>query len=367
MKRCVYYALFFIFACLSFSFISQAGQTGKFSIKGKLTGFENGTWLYLNNSVAGKTMDSAQVVNGVFTINGALPDSTNDLQVVIHTKTYSDYLYFWIGRGTTIFTGEKGKFREAKITGSTAQLMNEKYMEVVKPYRNRQDSINKMYRLPNPDTNKLKLLVEETGREELAASEIFIKQHPRTIVSAYILSIYGTKMGKKAAQALYKALSAENQNSLYGKKVKEFIDLNKDVRVGDRFVDIEQMDSSGKKMRLSDFKGKYVLLEFWASNCGPCRRENPDMVKMYNVLKGKGFEIFAVSLDVNKRMWKAAIATDGLNWINVSELNGQDNTAALAYGVYEMPTNFLINREGKIVAKNLRGKDLEKELIKLLN
>lgn len=368
MKRCICYASLVIFASFSFSFFSHAQPSAKFLIKGKVTGFEDSTWFYLIGSGTGVVTDSGQVIKGAFSIRGVLPGSVNDLQVLMGTKNFSDLVYIWVGKGTTFFTAEKGKFNAAKITGSPAQAIYAEYRELVKPYRNRLDSNKKLYKsAAAADKDKFLALELEIEKEELATTAVFIKKYPGSVISANLLSLYRAKLGKKTTRELYTALTPTNRASSFGKNVKQFLDLNKELRVGDQFADIEQTDSSGNKMRLSDIKGKYVLLEFWSSYCGPCRKENPDLVKMYNALKAKGFEIFAVSLDVNRRMWTNAIAADGLNWINVSEVNGEDNTAALTYGVYEMPTNFLIDRQGKIVAKNLRGKDLEKELDRLLN
>jgi thiol-disulfide isomerase/thioredoxin len=118
---------------------------------------------------------------------------------------------------------------------------------------------------------------------------------------------------------------------------------------------------------LSSFKGKYFLLDFWASWCGPCRRENPNVVKAYRQYHNKGFDILGVSLDDSKDDWLKAIKKDGLSWTQVSDLKGWKNEAATLYGIQGIPMNFLIDKEGKIIAKNLRGQDLEKRLAEVLN
>jgi len=125
-------------------------------------------------------------------------------------------------------------------------------------------------------------------------------------------------------------------------------------------------DENGKLKKLSDIKGKTVLLEFWASWCGPCRRENPNLVKTYENFSSKGFEIFAVSLDVDKDSWQKAIAKDGLNWKHVNDLKGQSNEASLIYGVSGIPDNFLISANGEIIGRNLRGESLNQKLKEIL-
>ena len=126
--------------------------------------------------------------------------------------------------------------------------------------------------------------------------------------------------------------------------------------------DFTMNDPDGKPINLSDFKGKVVLVDFWASWCGPCRRENPNVVRLYNEYRSKGFDILGVSLDRSKEPWLAAIEKDGLTWSHVSDLQGWGNAAAKLYGVSSIPHTVLLDKDGKIIARNLRGEALEAKL-----
>ena len=147
--------------------------------------------------------------------------------------------------------------------------------------------------------------------------------------------------------------------------LQKTIDQNRAFSVGGQAPDFTQQSPDGEDINLSDFKGKLLLVDFWASWCGPCRKENPNVVAMYEKYKDKGFEILGVSLDKNKERWIGAIEKDGLTWPQVSDLKGWSNKVAQLYGVRSIPHTILLDEEGKIIARNLRGRSLEEKLEEL--
>lgn len=194
----------------------------------------------------------------------------------------------------------------------------------------------------------------------------FIESNPDSIKSGHKLAVLCTTFGKKKTSELFNNLTQRVKDSEDGKMISKYLSINKDPEIGDHFIDFEMQAPKGEIRKLSELKGKIILLEFWASWCGPCLGETPNIKKVYDQFHKDGFEIFAVSFDIDKDSWKKYIEEGNLNWNHVSELKSLGNTAGLIYGVNGIPDNFLINKDGIIIARNLRGGDLEKKIKELM-
>jgi peroxiredoxin len=153
----------------------------------------------------------------------------------------------------------------------------------------------------------------------------------------------------------------------YTKELSSQVEKLKITAIGQLAPEIALTNPNGQVVKLSSLRGKYVLIDFWAKWCGPCRRENPNVVKAYKRFKDKGFEVFGVSLDRNKEDWLKAIAEDGLTWTHVSDLKYFESQAAKDYNINAIPFSILLDKTGKIIAKNLRGAALEQKLEEVFN
>ncbi len=194
-----------------------------------------------------------------------------------------------------------------------------------------------------------------------------IREIGPTLASWYATNLLNPEEEYVFLDSLSKGFDKQMPDSKFVKEFKTKLAQYKNVvTVGQMAPDIALNSPEGKKVSLSSLRGKYVLIDFWASWCGPCRQENPNVVRMYNKLKGKNFEIFGVSLDKNKEKWIEAIQKDQLSWVHVSDLQYWQSAGAQAYGVQSIPATFLVDPTGKVIAKNLRGKALEDRLTQIL-
>jgi len=211
------------------------------------------------------------------------------------------------------------------------------------------DSIGRLFRIPFRDA----------GRELADFQKKFVQKYTSAFVSLLLIpNIAGATNNYIEAGNLLSGLSDEIQSGTTGKAIRDYINSQKKTSIGALAPDFALADTSGKKLALSKLKGKYVLLDFWAAWCKPCRDENPNVVQAFNTYKNNGFTVFGVSLDKEKKSWLKAIQDDGLQWQHVSDLKFWGSEAAALYGITSIPRNFLLDPNGMIIGRDLRGEDL---------
>lgn len=258
-----------------------------------------------------------------------------------------------------------------RVTGSRPQKEFGDYNKLVENTMNRYDALfeDSVYKAGHKDENA-KLAwgkkKSEIFSEINAIKKEFIITHPSSIVSLSFVEDNSKLDDYYSVDSLYKSLSVYARQTNAGIRIAKKLEVLKRSAIGQPFIDFVQNDTSGHPIRLSDYKGKFVLLDFWASWCHPCRAENPNVLSAYNLYKNKNFTVVAVSLDEKLDEWKKAINEDKMPWQQVSDLKGFKNSVAVMYGISAIPCNFLINPDGIIIAKDLRDVALKNKLAEVL-
>jgi peroxiredoxin len=361
----------------------MAQQT--FTVKGKVGSLNEPAKAFIAYRV-GKTnvIDSAVLKNGAFEFKGNIDGPTQASLRIKHDaapidtkkRVPLDVLPVFLENATIVVTAPDS-IKHGKITGSKLNDENAKYTSLFTKMDAEVANLMKQYNSFTPEQKKDSVIMKPFMEKYTAANkdrEPLTKKFAEENRNSYIgLIAFRASMGydidPKVVEPEFLKYSQEVRATNVGKSIQEAIDGAKRSQVGAMAADFTQFDPTGKSVKLSDFKGKYVLVDFWASWCGPCRAENPNVLAAYNKYKSKNFEILGVSIDepTKKAEWLQAVKQDGLTWTQVSDTKEGGNTAANLYGVNAIPFNFIIDPTGKVVAKNLRGDELEKKLAELLD
>lgn len=371
-KTCIYTLAGLAAAITLMAFSFRMAEKG-YTIKGTVPGMKTGM-AYLIHTYNNETIkDSAVVKRGRFMFTGVAPEP---LIYTLRLSGDKSQATIFVENSNITILARKDTLYKSVVTGSTVHdEFKAFYDKAWKPvttkageiYR-RLDSANQKGKVElSPDVRKA-FDDEFAALNKMNDSVIiaFVAGHANSVASASVIqdrfiSYSNFEQAKKA----YAILSEPVKQSFYGKQIKASLEVAALTEEGKVVPDFAMNDTTGRAVRLSDFKGKYVLLDFWASWCGPCRKENPNVVKAYEKYHSKGFDIVSVSLDNKKEAWIKAIHDDGLTWTHLSDLKGWKNEAAVAYGVKAVPSSFLLDKSGKVIARNLRGEELEEKLAEI--
>ena len=337
-----------------------------FEIRGEMDGISDG-WVVLAKVDDNKLqpVDSVMSKNGSFDFEGTI-----DAPEVYYLqfKTDNKYQSFFLESGSIAISGNPEK---PEITGSENQTIYDQFNDSLASFDQLMRDISMQYREAQM-TGNVDIITQLETQFDAVETQVnqymvdFVKKNPAKAVAPYVVITNSYNFTLEQLNELRAALDPALQNNKYVTALDETISKQEKVAIGKPAPLFSQADTSGNVVSLNSFQGKYLLIDFWASWCKPCRGENPNVLSAYLKFHDKNFDILGVSLDRSKDLWLQAIQEDSLIWNHVSDLKYWENEASQLYAVNSIPANFLIDPQGVIIAKDLRGEDLHTKLAELL-
>lgn len=363
---------------LALSLVSLTGfsQALNFSIAGKVNPKYNGKLIKIYYEDAGqKKSDSVTINKSAFKLTGNISAPTLG-KLSLGDQENGDRTDLFLSQGT-IQVSATDSIHYSNISGTKLAEDHELLVKKIRPTDDKLFNAFAIFRkMPEGEAKKAYIAKVMSGFDaynlfKRESIHQFAKEHPNSYVSLYYLdqNTKGVLANYETTYPYFSKLSPDVQATPLGKELAARLLAVKGKLTGQPYLNFVSTTPEGKQLSLKEVlsQNKYTLVDFWASWCGPCRKENPNVVKAYNAFKEKGFTVLSVSLDEDATKWKAAIEKDGMPWYHVSSLKGWKEPAAELYGIRAIPQNVLVDAEGKVVATNLRAETLYKKIQELTN